>query len=80
MQFNGLLQNWRVMSTNIDDNGLEYISTMEHKMLPYWGVQFHPEKPAFEWNPKHNTPHTRSAIQANQYFVDFFVEECKYQN
>lgn len=66
------------MSTNIDSNGLEYVSSMEHKTLPYWGVQFHPEKAAYEWNPKHRTPHTLNAIRANQYFVDFFVEQSEF--
>ncbi|KAK6634292.1 hypothetical protein RUM44_004903 [Polyplax serrata] len=77
MEKNGLLRSWTIMSTNTDENGLEYVSTMEHKTMPYWGVQFHPEKPAYEWNPKHNTPHTFNTIRANQYFADFFVEQTR---
>ena len=33
---------------NTDQEGLEFISAMEHKSLPFFGTQFHPEKNAFE--------------------------------
>ncbi|EEB12583.1 gamma-glutamyl hydrolase precursor, putative [Pediculus humanus corporis] len=72
-----LFKIWKVLSTNFDECGLEFVSSIEHNIYPYFGVQFHPEKPAYEWNPKHNTPHTRDVIKANQYFMEFFVDETR---
>lgn len=73
----GLDREWRVMSTNQDWNGLEFISTIEHKTLPFYGVQFHPEKNLYEWVRGKNISHTPNAIRAAQYFADFFVNEAR---
>ena len=35
---------WKVLSTNNDEEGLEFISTMEAIDYPFFGTQFHPEK------------------------------------
>ena len=44
---------WEILSTNEDDDGLEFVSLMEAKGgLPIWGSQFHPEKNAFEWTTR----------------------------
>lgn len=37
------------------------------------GVQFHPEKAAFEWSPKLNFPHDEDSILANRYFYDQLI-------
>ncbi|XP_053684706.1 gamma-glutamyl hydrolase-like [Sabethes cyaneus] len=68
---------WRVMSTNLDWNGLQFISSIEHKTLPFYGVQFHPEKNIYEWVRNKNISHTPNAIKAAQYFADFFVDEAR---
>ncbi|XP_065074466.1 gamma-glutamyl hydrolase-like isoform X2 [Ochlerotatus camptorhynchus] len=73
----GLDREWRVMSTNQDWNGLEFISTIEHKVLPFYGIQFHPEKNIYEWVRNKNISHTSNAIKASQYFADFFVNEAR---
>ncbi|XP_039445076.1 gamma-glutamyl hydrolase-like isoform X3 [Culex pipiens pallens] len=73
----GLDREWRVMSTNKDWNGLEFISTIEHKTLPFYGVQFHPEKNLYEWVRGKNISHSPNAIRAAQYFADFFVNEAR---
>ncbi|KAL0271748.1 UNVERIFIED_CONTAM: hypothetical protein PYX00_008746 [Menopon gallinae] len=73
----GLLETWKILSINTDENGLEFISTMEHITKPYYAVQFHPEKPAFEWKATHVTPHDAPSIRANQYFADFFVQQAR---
>ncbi|XP_055630730.1 gamma-glutamyl hydrolase-like isoform X2 [Toxorhynchites rutilus septentrionalis] len=73
----GLDNNWRVMSTNKDWNGLEFISSIEHKTLPFYGTQFHPEKNLYEWVRNKNISHTPNAIRAAQYFADFFVNEAR---
>lgn len=43
---------------------------------PFYGVQFHPEKSAFEWKRSKSYAHSQNAIKANRYFMDFFVQEC----
>ncbi|XP_039296746.1 gamma-glutamyl hydrolase A-like isoform X2 [Nilaparvata lugens] len=73
----GLDLDWRVLSTNLDQEGLEFVSSMEHKALPFVGVQFHPEKPAYEWHPIQHNPHNFKAILANRYFYDWLVNTAK---
>ena len=66
---------FNVLSTSIDSNGKEYISTMEHKTLPFFAVQWHPEKAPFEWS--HTLPdsvHTMQAIQLSQAIANGFVQ------
>ena len=41
-----------VLSTNQDAQGKAFASTIEAKSgAPIWGVQWHPERPQFEWKP-----------------------------
>lgn len=68
---------WRVMSVNRDWNGFEFISSIEHRDYPFYGVQFHPEKNLYEWVRNKNISHTSSAIKASQYFAQFFVSEAR---
>ncbi|KAJ2944337.1 hypothetical protein O0L34_g18340 [Tuta absoluta] len=72
-----LTEDWRVTSHSHDEDGVEFISSIEHKRYPFYGVQFHPEKSAFEWKLSKKYPSSRNAIVANRYFMDFFVNECR---
>jgi len=40
-----LNQFYNVLTTNLDGNGVEYASTIEAKSYPFFGLQWHPEKP-----------------------------------
>ncbi|XP_013099711.2 gamma-glutamyl hydrolase [Stomoxys calcitrans] len=73
----GLDAMWNVMSLNHDWEGSEFISSIEHKRYPFYGVQFHPEKNLFEFIPNRNITHTARAIKTSQYFADFFVSEAR---
>ncbi|XP_052893484.1 gamma-glutamyl hydrolase-like isoform X1 [Anopheles moucheti] len=73
----GLDHDWRVMSVDQDWNGMEFISTIEHKTYPFYGIQFHPEKNIYEWVQNKNISHTANAIRAAQFFADFFIEESR---
>lgn len=77
----GLDQLFNVISTNRDIPGeVEYISTMESKKWPFYGVQFHPEKNTFEHvNRKGHLeiPHHYEAIQVTQFFANFIVNEAR---
>lgn len=74
-----LLKDFRIMSTNRDFNKLRFISSIEHRRYPYYGVQFHPEKNSFEWIMGKKIPHGKNAIRASQYFADFFVNEGQWK-
>lgn len=71
-------EDWRVMSTNTDKNGVEFISSSESAMFPFAGVQFHPEKNAYEWNINQTfNPHFPEAIQSGRYFYDWIVGQAR---
>ncbi|KAJ9577323.1 hypothetical protein L9F63_006106, partial [Diploptera punctata] len=70
-----LLKEWHILSNNVDKDGLEFVSTIEHRLYPFYGVIFHPEKNAFEWKRSKNHPHFSEAIVASQFFGEFFVDE-----
>lgn len=65
------------MSVNDDWNGFRFISTIEHRFYPFYGVQFHPEKNLYEWVRNKNISHTQNAIATSQYFSEFFVNEAR---
>ncbi|EDV40026.1 uncharacterized protein Dana_GF24165 [Drosophila ananassae] len=71
-----LNETWRVISLNRDLNGVEFISTMEHLKYPFYGVQFHPEKPLYEFT-KTSIPHSAAAVISGQFFADFIVSEAR---
>ena len=66
-----------VLSTNEDRAGRTFVSSTEAKGAPIYTVQFHPEKPAFEYYPAYAIPHTDHAIHANAWCARFFVNESR---
>lgn len=75
--FLGINNDYRLLSTSVDDDGVEYVSTVEHKTLPFYGTQWHPEKNSYEWKYS-SIPHTRSAVRAAQYVANHFIEQGMY--
>ena len=58
--------------------GIKYISIYELKKYPIYGVQFHPEKPPFEYvNDGMRVPKTDIAITISTKLAKFFTDECK---
>jgi len=45
---------------------------------PFYGSQFHPEKNQFEWTLAENIDHSYQAIEAMQYFANFFINQGKH--
>jgi len=68
---------YSVLSTNVDRKEKEFISTMEGIKYPVNAIQWHAEKPQFEWNPKEVINHSADAIYSMQYFGDFLVDEAR---
>jgi len=67
-----------ILSTNLDDDNLAFISSFEARNYPIWGLQFHPEKNIYEWSNKYTSiPHSPEAIKVGQYFAEFFVEQAR---
>ncbi|XP_018373860.1 PREDICTED: gamma-glutamyl hydrolase A-like [Trachymyrmex cornetzi] len=72
-----LTNEFHVLSLNHDKNGLEFISILEHRQFPFYGLQFHPEKNLYEWVIGKKIPHGINATIASQYFANFFVNEVR---
>jgi len=67
-----------VLSTNVDRKGKAFVSTVEGKNgLPFYGNQWHPERPQFEWTPNVGINHSTDAVRAMQYVANFFVAESR---
>ena len=66
-------ENYTMMTTNLDDNGVEFVSTMEHKKYPIFGTQWHPEKNSFAWTDYYYIPHAENAIKLEQFVMNRFV-------
>ncbi|XP_065213053.1 gamma-glutamyl hydrolase A-like [Planococcus citri] len=71
---------WKVTSTSVTSRGLKFISSAEHKKYPFIALQFHPEKPTFEWEEWLNLPHNHVVVQANRHFYDVLVKLAKLNN
>jgi gamma-glutamyl hydrolase len=82
-----LTSQWQITSTNVDLDGKPFVSTMEpterHKN-PIYGVQFHPEKNAFEYGfyPNTTTPyeaidHSPEGIALSIHLAGYFVNLAK---
>jgi gamma-glutamyl hydrolase len=79
---NDLLKDmFEVLSYNHDRKGRPFVSSIEGRNLPIYGVQWHPEKPQYEWdvytNPEESLPHDPAAYPAMQYFSNFFISEAR---
>jgi len=73
---------FKVLSTNKDRGGVEFVSSIESNSYPIFGTQWHPEKNIFEWGKTNGIPneainHSPEAVYVAQYTADFFVEETR---
>ena len=71
---------YTVLSTDKDGTGAPFVSTMEAKKYPIYGVQWHPEKNNFEWTLKlgpNAIPHSANAVKVSQYMANFLVGESR---
>ncbi|KAJ1447869.1 peptidase C26-domain-containing protein [Pelagophyceae sp. CCMP2097] len=81
-----LAGDFTLISTSRTFEGAAFSSTMEHRILPIFGVQFHPEKNAFEMGIRNDgtsyetTSHTPDAVRLTQHVAKFFVDEARSSN
>jgi len=68
-----------IVATGISEKEkMKYVAAYEFKGVPIYGVQFHPEKPPFEYvNDGLRVPKTEIAIKLSTRFARFFINECK---
>ncbi|XP_040012139.1 gamma-glutamyl hydrolase [Xiphias gladius] len=64
-----------LLSTNVAENGVHFVSTIEGKRYPFYGVQWHPEVNRFQWDSKLKFPHSPHAVQLSSLLAEFFVNE-----
>uniref|UniRef100_A0A8C5H789 Gamma-glutamyl hydrolase n=1 Tax=Gouania willdenowi TaxID=441366 RepID=A0A8C5H789_GOUWI len=53
-----------VLSTNVANNGVHFVSTVEGKKYPFYG-----------WRANLNFPHSRHAVQLSSLMAEFFINE-----
>lgn len=63
-----------ITSYSYTNAGVKFIASVESKLYPIYGSQYHAEK-LFEW--KVNANRTAVASQAEQYTMNFFISECR---
>ncbi|RMX66199.1 hypothetical protein KXD40_000173 [Peronospora effusa] len=82
-QYLSLTNFYTVLATNVDRQGVEFISAFEAKEYPVYAVQFHPETNSFEYGeyldgtPYEVIDHSREGIASGQYFANFFINEAR---
>ena len=65
-----------ILSTSLDKDGKQYVSTVEGKHMPIFATQWHPEKPAYEFSDP-TIPHTRTSVDAGYMTAQLLVEVAK---
>ena len=75
---------FKVLSTNVDTQGKAFVSTIEHATgAPIWGVQWHPERPQFQWGEPAWGPagdfmdHSALAVDTMHAVAAFFVRQAR---
>ncbi|KAJ8970419.1 hypothetical protein NQ314_001246 [Rhamnusium bicolor] len=72
---NKILSDWKMLSTNRDNNNLEFISSMESISYQYMEFSFTGEESSLNLRKVEFRLH--EAVYVSQYFANFFVNECR---
>jgi len=73
----GMREMFRIVGTSLDVKGREFISMMEARNYPIFGVQFHPERTASEHHAYENLVQDYNAIRAMHHFAAMLVQKSK---
>jgi len=68
---------YKMLTISPDLEGKTFVSTIESRRYPIFGVQWHPEKNGFEWEVNTTIPHNKNAIQVMQYMANFFTDQVR---
>jgi len=73
---------FKILSTNEDYRGREFVSTVEARQYPFTASQWHPEKNNFEWGKigrlgSKAIPHSADAVLVSQYMANDFVGRAR---
>lgn len=80
---------FRIVSTNRDRHGMEFVSTIEAREYPFYAVQWHPEKNNFEYGstvtngkdvPNQAIDHSEDAVELSIAMASIFVHEARKNN
>lgn len=79
MNNTNLRTNYTILSTNVGDDGFEYISSSEHKKYPFYTVQFHPETNLYKFYPDsyHYPSHSSTARELADLLSQKFIDEAR---
>lgn len=66
-----------ILSTNVDLKGKPFVSTFEAKKYPFYGAQWHPERPMFAWSPSENIIHSDTTVEAGLWIARRVVESAR---
>ncbi|XP_057291728.1 gamma-glutamyl hydrolase-like [Hydractinia symbiolongicarpus] len=66
-----------ILATSSDRNGTKFVSVIEGKKYPFYGIQFHPEKTMFEWATAISIPHSPQAIRLGQFIANSFMDKVR---
>ena len=75
-----LRTNFTITSFTSNGNSTPYAASVEGTQMPVFGTQFHPEKPGNEWANRANINSSREAVELQQYYANFFVNQTKRNN
>ena len=70
------LKYFRPLTTTVSPGGRRFVSTFEATNAPVWAMQFHAEKPVFEW-PNENINHSPDNVAAMLYFASFMGRQAR---
>ena len=73
---NNKLQDFFSVTTLLKYNKINYISTIKSKKYPFFGFQWHPEKPGYEWSSIQNIDRKPEMIMLGNMISKNFVELC----
>ena len=78
---------FHITSTNFDRDGNPFVSSIEGKKFPFYGVQYHPEKNNFEYGlvpgtliPYEAIDHSSDAIYTSMFLAAFFVNRVRHSS
>ena len=77
-RFPSLRESITVLSTNKDRQGKTFVSSWEGVDLPFWGLQFHPSKNAYEWDEDEDLDHSLLAVSVMQWVGSLIYSQARY--